>query len=88
MLNIFLTCHVISVLLLIFFILLDKGKGSELGILNTGNDFFNAKTSSNFFSKIIITLFIFSIFTNLGITFFYKHSLTEKNKIVIVKEDK
>lgn len=61
MLNLLLIIHVICSVLLIFFILLNQGKGSELSVLNQNNELLNSKDSSLLLNRIIIFIAILSV---------------------------
>ncbi|CAB3976465.1 preprotein translocase subunit SecG [Candidatus Azoamicus ciliaticola] len=59
MLNFLLTFHIILAGLLITFILINKGKGSEIGAtFNNNIDFMSSKESNSLIKKIIIILTI------------------------------
>lgn len=59
MLNFLLAFHIILAGLLIIFILLNKGKGSEIGAtFNNNIDFMSSKESNSLIKKIIIILTI------------------------------
>ncbi|HIH2762964.1 MAG TPA: preprotein translocase subunit SecG [Candidatus Azoamicus sp.] len=62
MLNFLLIFHIILAFLLIIFILLNKGKGSEIGAtFNNNIDFMNSSESSSLIKKVIIILTILLI---------------------------
>jgi len=83
MLNFFLILHVLITIFLIFFILLSRGKGAEIGALNTGNDFLSTRSSNSLLNKVIILLALLSLFSNFSINFVSKNSL-EKRQAPIV----
>lgn len=67
MINILLILHVIVSCLLIIFILLNKGKGSETGMLTINTDVLNFKDSNSLLKKIIIFLSILTLISTISI---------------------
>lgn len=86
--NIVLFIYILVAFFLILFILLDRGKGSEVGALSSGNDFLSAKSSSTFFNKLIVVLVLMLLIINFSITFLSKSKLTERKPIVDISYDK
>ena len=78
MLNFFLIFHILITVFLIFFILLSRGKGSEVGALNTGNEFLSTRSSNSILNKVIILLAVLSLFSNFSINFVSKNSLEKR----------
>jgi len=74
MLKIIITIHIILSLLLITFILINKGKGADTGgITNTStNDVFGSKGSSSILNKIIILIAVMSLISNISINLINK----------------
>lgn len=87
MFNLFLVLYVFIAFFLIVFILLDKGKGSEIGALSTGNEFLSPKSSGNFFNKMIIIFIILLLLLNFAITFINKNISVEHKPIVSLSYD-
>ncbi|HIH2763286.1 MAG TPA: preprotein translocase subunit SecG [Candidatus Azoamicus sp.] len=82
MLSFLLVLYALIAFFLIVFILLDKGKGSEIGALSTGNEFLSPKSSNNFFNKMIIIFIILLLVLNFSITFISKTSSVNNKPIV------
>ncbi len=76
-----LTTHIIFSILLIFFILLNKGKGSEIGTSfgNFQENIFNNQNSSSLIKKIIILLSIIIVITSLSSSYINK---IEKKQLI------
>ncbi|HIH2762329.1 MAG TPA: preprotein translocase subunit SecG [Candidatus Azoamicus sp.] len=72
---------------LIVFILLDKGKGSEIGALSTGNEFLSPKSSSSFLNKLIVIFIILLLVINFSITFFSRDISVKHKPIVDLSYD-
>lgn len=72
--------YVMCSCLLIFFILMSKGKGAEIGATfnSSTNELFGSKGSSSILNKIITFLALFALSTNLLINVINKN---EKEKI-------
>lgn len=83
MLNLLLAVHLICSILLIIFILLNQGKGSELSILNQNNDILSSKDSNLFLNKLIIFIVIISILINFLITIFIKDFSSSSKKPIV-----
>ena len=83
MLNLLLVAHLICSLLLIIFILLNQGKGSELSVLNQNNEILSSKDSSLFLNKLIIFVVIFSILINFLISIFIKDFSSSIKKPIV-----
>ncbi|HFL8819506.1 MAG TPA: preprotein translocase subunit SecG [Candidatus Azoamicus sp. OHIO2] len=82
MFNLLLVIHMVCSILLIFFILLNQGKGSELSVLNQNNELLNSKDSNVLLNRIIIFLAMLFVL----ITFFisvFNNTLIEKKKSII-----
>ncbi|HIH2762655.1 MAG TPA: preprotein translocase subunit SecG [Candidatus Azoamicus sp. MARI] len=82
MLSLLLFIYIFVALFLIICILFDKGKGSEIGALSTGNEFLSPKSSSSFFNKIIIFFIILFLIINFSITFISKNTSINSKPIV------
>lgn len=82
MLSFFLVVYIFVAFFLIVFILLDRGKGSEIGALSTGNEFLSPKSSSNFLNKIIIIFIILLLIINFSIAFISKNTSVKDKPIV------
>lgn len=88
MLDFFLILYIIISVFLIVFILLDRGKGSEIGALSTGNEFLSHKSSSSFFNRLIIIFIILFLVTNIFVTFISKNTLVKTKPIVELSNNK
>lgn len=82
MLDFFLVFYIIIAVFLIIFILLDRGKGSEVGALSTGSEFLTPKSSSSFFNRLIISFIILFLVVNICITFISKNTFVKTKPIV------
>jgi protein translocase SecG subunit len=82
MLNILLILHVACSIFLIFLILLNKGKGSELSVLNQNNELLNSKDSSLMLNRLIILVVILSVLINFLIFKFTPTSYDSSKELV------
>ncbi len=82
MLNLLLVLHIICSILLVFLILLNRGKGSDLSILNQNNELLNSKDSSLMLNRFIIFIVILSVLLNFLIGMFNKSALDAEKPIV------
>lgn len=90
MLNILLIFHILLLCLIIIFILLNKGKGSEIGTtFNSSNiNFMNAKESSSLIKKIIVILSLISLLSMSLINITNKNYKNNQEKPIIKLLDK
>lgn len=80
MLTIMLIIYIILSLLLIIFILINKGNGAEIGATfnSSTNDIFGSKGSNSILNKIIIFIAIMSLIANISINLINKN-IKKKN---------
>ncbi len=84
MLNFLLIFHIIISCLLIIFILLNKGKGSEIGAtFNSNVDFMSSKESNSLIKKIIITLTIILLISITLINITNNKQKTNQEKAIV-----
>lgn len=84
MLNFLLIFHIIISCLLIIFILLNKGKGSEIGAtFNINVDFMSSKESNSLIKKIIITLTIILLISITLINITNNKQKTNQEKAIV-----
>lgn len=88
MLDFFLVFYIIISVFLIILILLDRGKGSEVGALSTGNEFLTPKSSSSFFNRLIVIFIIVFLATNIFITVISKNTFVKTKPIVELSSSK
>lgn len=89
MLNFLLVFHIILACLLIIFILLNKGKGSEIGAtFNNNIDFISSGESNSLIKKIIVILTILLIIsiTLINITNNKQKIIEEKEIVKIIEK--
>ncbi|HIH2763881.1 MAG TPA: preprotein translocase subunit SecG [Candidatus Azoamicus sp.] len=89
MLNFLLVFHIILACLLIIFILLNKGKGSEIGAtFNNNIDFMSSGESNSLIKKIIVILTILLIIsiTLINITNNKQKIIEEKEIVKIIEK--
>lgn len=76
--------HILLACLIITLILLNKGKGSEIGVTfgDVQEKLFGSQGSNSFLKKLIIICALFLLATNISMTLINKHSdNTKKNNI-------
>ena len=88
MLNFLLAIHIILAGLLITFILINKGKGSEIGAtFNNNIDFMSSKESNSLIKKIIIVLTILLVLSIVFINITNnKQKINQEKEIVKIIE--
>ncbi len=88
MLDFFLAFHIILAGLLITFILINKGKGSEMGAtFNNNIDFMSSKESNSLIKKIIIVLTILLVLSIVFINITNnKQKINQEKEIVKIIE--
>ncbi|HFL8824369.1 MAG TPA: preprotein translocase subunit SecG [Candidatus Azoamicus sp. OHIO1] len=74
--KILLTLHIACAILIISFILINKGKGSEIGATfgNSQESIFGSQGSNSLLKKIIIALSIIFVIINFSMTNMYKNN--------------
>ncbi len=79
--NLVLIVYILISILIIFFVLISYGKGSEIGVFNkiSKDEFFKYKYSNNIVKNVIIVLFLFFLLFNFLIM--YMNSDNYKKKI-------
>lgn len=83
MINLFLTLHLICSIILIIFILINKGKGSDLGAINQNNELLSHKDSNSILNKIIIVIVLLSLSINISLTFLNKNTSDKSGKTIV-----
>ncbi len=81
MLKLILITHILCSCLLIIVILMNKGKGAEIGAtFNTSeNNLFGSKGSSSILNKIIVSMVLLSLLTNISINLINTDLKEKKN---------
>lgn len=70
MINLVIYIYIIFSFLLIFLIILNQGKGSDLSIINQNNELLSSKDSNSILNKLILFLVLFLILLNFVISFY------------------
>ena len=84
MLNFLLAFHIILAGLLIIFILINKGKGSEIGAtFNNNIDFMSSKESNSLIKKIIIILTILLLSSTIFINITHNKQKINQEKAIV-----
>ena len=80
MLKLILITHIICSCLLIIVILMNKGKGAEIGATfnSSENNLFGSKGSSSILNKIIVSMALLSLVTNISINLINKDIVDKK----------
>ena len=78
MLKLLLVIHILCSIFLIFFILLNQGKGSELGAINQNNELLSSRESNKILNRIIIFVAILSVVINFFVFFCNKENVDSK----------
>lgn len=87
MFNFLLVFYIAVVFFLIFFILLSKGKGSEIGALSSSEDFFGPKNSNTLFNKLVIIFVLLTVFLNFSLNVVSKSSFYRSQKPIVNVSD-
>lgn len=79
MLNFLLLMHIFCSIFLIFLVLLNQGKGSELGAINQNNELLSNRNSSLIINRIIIIIALLTVLTNVLLSYYVKSYNIKQN---------